>query len=191
VRDHAGAVRVEHRAFALAPTPDAIVRIFGDPERGKREILGHWAQAARQPDGEPIDPSLMAERPFPYPWSIPGLRACEAAERLAGAEAHWDLFDRIQRAHLVECRNIADPEVLVACAREVGLEEGAFRRALEGPEVAEAVEADLAEAAARGIHAVPTMVFEDRWLLQGAVPEAALRRVVEDLLEGRTPSGRR
>jgi len=188
VRDHADAVRVEHRAFALAPTPDAIDRIFGDPERGKREVLGHWAQAASQPDGQPINPSLMAERPFPYPWSVPGLRACKAADRLAGSEAHWAIFDRIQRAHLVECRDITDPEVLVACAHDAGLEEGAFPQAFESPEVAEAVEADLADAAARGIHAVPTMVFEDRWVLQGAVPEEMLRRVVEDVLEGRDPS---
>ncbi len=190
MREHPGEVQVDHRAFALGPSPDAIGRIFGDQERGKREILGHWAQAASQPDGEAINPALMARRPFPYPWSIPGLRACKAAEHLGGHEAHWDLFDRVQRAHLVECLNIADPEVLVACAVEVGLEEDAFRQAFDSPEVTEAVRADLGEADARGIHAVPTMVFEDRWLLQGAVPEEVLRRVVEDLLAGRDPARR-
>jgi predicted DsbA family dithiol-disulfide isomerase len=38
-------VEVVHRCFALAPTPEAIILMFGSKERGKREILGHWRAA--------------------------------------------------------------------------------------------------------------------------------------------------
>lgn len=86
--------------------PGAITRIFGGPEAGKAEILTHWAAAARYPDGERIAVDLMRSRPFPYPHSLPGLRACKAAELLGGPDAHWDMFDRIQQAHAVEARNI-------------------------------------------------------------------------------------
>ncbi len=58
------------------------------------------------------------------------------------------------------------------------------------PEARRAVERDLAEAQYRGIHAVPTLVFNDRWQVQGAVPEASLRRVTDDILAGRDPARR-
>ncbi|MDR7416414.1 MAG: DsbA family protein [Armatimonadota bacterium] len=70
-----------------------------------------------------INADLMATRPFDYPYSMPGLKACKAAEFQGGHAAHWDMFDRVQRAHLTECLNIADFEVLRQCAADVGLDE--------------------------------------------------------------------
>jgi len=181
---------VTHRCFALGPDPDAISRIFGSPEAGKAEIMTHWEAAARHPDGERINVALMRQRDFPYPYSMPGLLACKAAEFQGGPAAHWDMFDRVQEAHAVEARNIADFEVLRECARDVGLDVPRWERDFRSPEVRAAVERDLAEAQRRGIYAVPTLLFNDRWVVQGAVPEAFLRRVIEDLLAGRDPARR-
>ncbi len=186
--DYDGRVQVAHRCFALAPDPDAITRIFGSPEAGKAEIMTHWEAAARHPDGERINVALMRRRDFPYPYSMPGLLACKAAEFQGGQQAHWDMFDRVQQAHAVEARNIADFEVLRECARDVGLDVARWERDFHSPEVRRAVEADLEEVRRRGIHAVPTLVFNDHWVVQGAVPEAFLRRVIEDILAGRDPS---
>ncbi len=188
--DYNGQVQVEHRCFALAPDPEAISRIFGSPEAGKAEIMTHWEAAASHPDGERINVALMRQREFPYPYSMPGLLACKAAELQGGQEAHWDMFDRVQRAHAVEARNIADFEVLRDCAREVGLDLERWERDFRSPEVERRVQADLQEAARRGIHAVPTLILNDRWVVQGAVPEGFLRQVIADLLAGRDPSRR-
>jgi len=182
VRDFAGQVVVEHRCFALAPDPEAITRIFGSPQAGKAEILSHWAAAARHPDGELINVELMRSRPFPYPYSIPGLKACKAAEIQGGQEAHWDMFDRVQRAHAVEARNIADSQVLKECAQEVGLDVERWERDFLSGEVERAVWGDIRSATLRGIRSVPTVVFNNRRVLAGAVPEEVYRRVVEDLL---------
>jgi len=181
-------LEVEHRCFALGPDPGAIARIFGSPEAGKAEILTHWEAARRHPDGETINVEGMRAREFPYPYSMPGLKACKAAEMQGGQEAHWDMFDRVQRAHAVEARNIADPEVLKECAREVGLDLARWERDFAGEEVERRVWADLKSAELRGVYAVPTLIFNDRWKVQGAVPEAFLRRLIEDLLAGREPT---
>ncbi len=167
-----GWVRVTHRCFALAPDATSISRIFGSPEAGKAEILSHWAAAARHPDGQGIAVELMRARPFPYPYSMPGLKACKAAQRLGGPDAHWDLFDRIQRAHAVEALNIADPEVLASCARDVGLDVPRWRDLFNHRETERAVWGDLEEAARHGIHAVPTVVLPDGTRISGAVSEA-------------------
>jgi len=182
-----GQVVVEHRCFALAADRDAITRIFGSPQAGKAEILSHWAAAARHTDGELINVELMRSRPFPYPYSIPGLKACKAAEFQGGQEAHWDMFDRVQRAHAVEARNIADPEVLKECAQEVGLDVERWERDFLSGEVERAVWGDIRSARLRGIHSVPTVVVNNRPMLAGAVSEEVYRRVLEDLLGGRRP----
>lgn len=179
---------MEHRCFALAPTPDAISRIFGSPEEGKAEIMNHWAAAAAHPDGEVINVEAMRGRPFPYPYSMPGLLACKAAEFQMGQIAHWDMFDRLQRAHLIETHNIADPDVLRGCAADVGLDLARWEHDFGSEQVRQAVERNLAGAQTRGVHAVPTMIFDDHWVISGAVPEAMLRRVVDDILAGRDPA---
>lgn len=190
MKDYNGRVQVEHRCFALAPDPDAISRIFGSPEAGKAEIMTHWEAAAAHPDGERINVALMRQREFPYPYSMPGLLACKAAEFQGGQQAHWDMFDRVQQAHAVEARNIADFEVLRECARDVGLDVPRWEQDFQSPEARAAVERDLEEARRQGVHAVPTLIFNGRWTVQGAVPEAMLRRIIEDILAGRDPARR-
>lgn len=176
-----------HKCFALAPDPSAITRIFGSPQIGKVEIMTHWEAAAAQPDGQVIAVELMRSRDFPYPYSMPGLKACKAAEFLGGQAVHWDMFDRIQCAHAVEARNIADPDVLRSCARDIGLDEAAWAEMWAKPEVTQAVWQDIKEADLLGIRAVPTVVFDHRWRLTGAVPEDSYRAVLERLLSGRVP----
>jgi predicted DsbA family dithiol-disulfide isomerase len=181
-------VQIVHRCFALAPTPEAIVAIFGSKERGKREILNHWRAANANDDQHRINADLMASRPFDYPYSMPGLLACKAAEAQGGPAAHWDMFDRVQRAHLTECVNIADFEVLRRCAEEVGLDVGRWEEDYHSARVRQLVQADLDRAQALGVTAVPTLVAEGRFALVGAQPyerlEAWLRAV-----ESRTGAG--
>ena len=177
-----------HHAFALAPDRNAIARMFGSAEEGKDEIMGHWAAAASQPDGEAINVELMRSRSFPYPYSMPGLLACKAAEMQGGMPAHWDMFDRVQKAHAVEARNITDTTVLKDCAAEIGLDVARWEADFASTEVKQAVEADLREAQQLGVNAVPTLIFNERWILPGAVPESMLRQIVENLLEGKNPA---
>ena len=73
--------------------------MFGSAENARREILGRWLSAKRLPGGEEINPELPASRPFPYPYSMPNLRAVKAAEFQGGMAAHERMHDRLQRAH--------------------------------------------------------------------------------------------
>jgi len=58
------------------------------------------------------------------------------------------------------------------------------------PKVKQAVQDHLREAQQLGVNAVPTLIFNQRWILQGAVPESMLRQIVENLLEGKEPTAR-
>ncbi len=175
-------LQVVHRAFALAPTPDAIVAMFGSKEAGKREILSHWRAANRNDDQHRINADLMASRPFDYPYSMPGLVACKAAERQGGQPAHWAMFDRVQRAHLTECLNIADLEVLRQCAAEIGLDVARWEQDYYAPATRNDVEQDLARARLYGITGVPTLVAEHKYTLTGAQRYERLKEWLDSIV---------
>lgn len=182
IREYPG-VEVVHRCFALAPTPESIVQIFGSKAAGKAEILRHWEAANLNDEEHRIRADVMATRPFDYPYSMPGLLACKAAEKQGGQAAHWDMFDRVQKAHLTECLNIADPEVLRQCARDVGLDVSRWEEDFHAPATRQLVEADIRRAAAYGITGVPTVVANGRYALTGAQSWDVLRGWVEQVQE--------
>jgi len=184
-------VTFTYKAFPLGPTREELTRMFGSEENAKREILTHWAASKRLPGGEEINPEGMAARPFPYPYSMPALRAVKAAEFQGGMEAHARMYDRLQRAHLVETRNVADPQTLLDCAAELGLDLERFRADLESDATLQAVLRDQQEAFALGVSATPTIVLNDKWVLPGVVAVEVYRRVIDDLLAGRDPARNR
>ncbi len=163
-------IQVVHRSFALAASPDDLVRMFGSPQEAKRQILGHWRAADALDDEHRIHADLMATRAFGYPHSMPGLLACKAAEVQSGQAGHWAMIDEVQRVHLTECLDIADQDVLAGCAGRVGLDVDRWRADVLSPAVREAVRSDIARAYAYGISGVPLLVAEGRYGLSGAQP---------------------
>lgn len=171
-------VDVVHRSFALAPTPDAIVQIFGSAADGKREILGHWRAANANDDDHRIRPDVMAQRDFDYPYSLPGLLGCEAARQQAGEAGYWDYFDAIQALHLTACENIADPEIIQRCAVDIGLDAARFAADLESPVTLQSLQAGTQRARALGISGVPALRFPSGAILSGAQPYEVLARTL-------------
>jgi len=178
---------MEGRVFPLAPRPEDHIQRFGSAERAKVEILKEWEAAAREPGGERIDASLMVSRNFPYPPSLPVLAAVKAAERQGGRMAHETYFDHAQAAHFILCRDMADRHVLLDLAHDLALDLGHFEADLESGECDRVVLAAAAAARARGVERTPTVIFDDRWALPGAVPVETYLAVLEDLLAGRDP----
>ncbi|MBE3597616.1 MAG: DsbA family protein [Limnochordaceae bacterium] len=178
-------VRVVHRAFALAPTPESIPAMFGSKEAGKQEILSHWRAANRNDDEHRINADLMASRPFDYPYSMPGLVACKAAELQGGQEAHGAMFDRVQRAHLTECLDITDFEVLRQCAQDVGLDVARWEQDFHAPGTRDEVARDLGRARLYGITGVPTLVVDHTYGLTGAQSYERLEAWLEGVLQQR------
>lgn len=167
-------IEVKHRSFALAPRPLDIASMFGSKEKGKQEIINHWRAANQNDDDHRIHADLMETRAFDYPYSMPGLMACKAAEMQDGPDKHWDYFDSIQKAHLTECRNIVDPEVLIECARDIGLDMDRFREDYQSERAENAVSMDIGRAMELGINSVPTLVCSAH-ILSGAQRYKALR----------------
>jgi predicted DsbA family dithiol-disulfide isomerase len=134
-------------------------------------------------DEHRINADLMEKRDFDYPHSIPGLLACKAAEIVGGQNVHWDVFDRIQKAHLTECRNIADFEVLISCVKDVGLDVEAWHKAYIDRKTFDMMLSDFERAYGYGVTGVPTLVANSRYGLVGAQKYETIKKWLEKIIQ--------
>jgi predicted DsbA family dithiol-disulfide isomerase len=96
----------------------------------------------------------------------------------AGPAAQHRLADELFSAYFERGANIADANALTAAAAASDLDATEAAIVLETSDFADAVAADLAEAAARDIHAVPTMLVAGRLAVPGAQEVETLRAVL-------------
>ncbi len=155
-------IQVRHHTFVLQDSREQMLRAFGSMERAKREILGHWAACAQHDDTQSINIEGMQAQSFEYPHGMPSALACQAAYLLAGEQGHWDYFDAVQRAHLVENRNIGDMDTLLAIAVAQGFGGEAFLSAMDSDIAHQRVQTDRTQAARMGIQSIPTVLVSSR-----------------------------
>ncbi len=85
------------------------------------------------------------------------------------------------KAYHTDAQNPGDTEVLLALCAEVGLDVERARAILVGDEYAEAVRERERHWQALGIHAVPSVVIDERHLIQGGQPPEAFERSLRQL----------
>jgi predicted DsbA family dithiol-disulfide isomerase len=170
---------VHWRAFPLVP----------DQQPGRRATQktrdGRLRVGAEEPRALFVAPEIDSALPSS---SVPAQTAAKCALRQGDAA-----FQRLHRAlfvaHFGDNLDISRPSVLRALARESGLDVDRFEADYAGGEAYEAVLHDCAEGAAWfGVSALPTVVFDERISLVGAVPTEQYREMVDWILAGR-PGG--
>jgi len=165
------AVKVEWRAFELR-------------SNGAQPVPAEYRERIRQ--GWPRAQQIARERfnlemNRPEEVGEPGMTflahvgAKYALEHGQGEAYHHAVF----RAHWQELRDIGDVNVLAEIANGLGLDEAAFRAALEDPLRRSAVMEDEEWAYRHGLGGVPAFIFGNRYLVSGAQPAAQLREVAE------------
>lgn len=82
-------------------------------------------------------------------------------------------------AYWQAARSLEEPDVLREIAESVGLDGAFFVEALGAEDLNLAVSADITQAKMLGINSVPALVFEKKYLVNGAQPYDALCEVVE------------
>ena len=84
-------------------------------------------------------------------------------------------------AYFTHRRDVSDPAVLAEMAGEIGLDTAEAADALAEARFAEAVRTEQQFWVSRGIHAVPTMVFQNRYAATGARGIPAYREILTRL----------
>lgn len=103
-------------------------------------------------------------------------RAAEAARRLGAFEAfHRGVLER----YWGRAEDIHDWAVLRQVAADAGLEPERVQQLAESPEVVAHVDAELERGRQLGVHAVPTFLVNERFVVSGAQPAQAFADAFE------------
>jgi predicted DsbA family dithiol-disulfide isomerase len=103
---------------------------------------------------------------------------------------HWagikgkqvQLKQALLQAYHGEGKATSDHDVLVEAAESVGLDGAEARAVLDGGDYANEVRAEEEQYQAKGIHSVPSIIFNNRYLLTGAQPADVFEKTIQQVL---------
>jgi len=178
--EQAPAVEIHYHAFQLdpgagpepVPLREAYRAKFGSAERTE-QILAQTQETGRA-EGLPFD----FERGQVRVNTLRAHRLLWLAGREGDAAA---VAEALFRAHFAEGRNLADAQTLVEAGAAGGLPAARVNALLDSDEGLAEVRAQLAQAQALGITAVPSFVIDGRYLVQGAQPPETFARTLAQI----------
>ena len=100
---------------------------------------------------------------------------------LEGPQAQYALKKALLQAYHGEARVMEDLEVLAQAAEAAGLDGARAREILAGEEYAEQVRARESYYVDHGIHAVPSVIINDKHLVQGGQPPEAFEQALRQI----------
>jgi len=149
------------------------------------------------PDQAAANREVIRERAASLGFTMPGLNQDRRIYNTFDAHRllHWAELEGKQsalkhalfRAYFTEGRDPSDHDVLIALAAEAGLDSDAARDVLESGRYAQEVRDAEHLWQSRGIHAVPAVIIDGKYLIQGGQPpeafEQALRQIAAEPAE--------
>lgn len=103
----------------------------------------------------------------------------------AGLEGRQrELKEALFAVNFTEQKSTSDHEVLVGAAKAAGLNEAKAREVLSSGAYTEEVRQDEALWRNRGINAVPSVIFNQRWMIQGGQPPKVFEQAIRQILAG-------
>lgn len=111
---------------------------------------------------------------------------------------HWaakegkqlELKEALFKANFTDQLSTADHEVLVRAAVEAGLDARNARAVLSSGEFAPEVRKDEELWRNRGINAVPSVIFNQRWMIQGGQPPEVFENAIRQIIGGTATEAR-
>jgi predicted DsbA family dithiol-disulfide isomerase len=154
-----------------------------------RKFSAHSAESWRRADQEEEGVRFKLWNPsMDCPASsMPALEAAKCAES-QDKDVFGHFHMALMKAHFEQNRDISDRQVLIALARETGLDLGRFISDLDSGSQKNKVVAEYEEAREKypGF-GIPTAVFQDRYPIVGAVPLNVYRRIIDKSLNHSIP----
>jgi predicted DsbA family dithiol-disulfide isomerase len=100
------------------------------------------------------------------------------------------LKEALFKANFTDQRDVSDHTVLADMAAGVGLDRDRAEAILASDEFAEAVRADEELWRNRGIQAVPSLIINQRWLIQGAQSPEVFEQTLRQIVNGTAQAAR-
>ena len=174
-REAGDALILEWRAFLLRPFPE---------ERSLEQFTHYTERWARPASMEPATTfHTWSGEHAPPSHSMPSAIAGKAVLHEFGAETFERFHLALMRAYFADNRTISERSVIVDVAASAGGDAAALAARIDADASALEAEviADHRAALELGISAVPTVVVDDEYLLQGAMALEQYRKVLTRL----------
>jgi predicted DsbA family dithiol-disulfide isomerase len=164
-------VEVVWRSFELDPSAPAVPvetvaeslgRKYGGGAEGGKEMIDRVEAVAAE------EGLLFRHHASLRVKTTDAHRVLHLALETGGPALQGQLKESLLAAYFVETENVADHDTLARIATAVGLPEERVREVLGSDEYADAVEADIREAAALGANGVPFYVIDRKYGISGA-----------------------
>lgn len=105
---------------------------------------------------------------------------------------HWaglegkqlELKEALFKSNFTDQRPTNDPDALATAVAEAGLDPARARQILASDEFASEVRAEEEHWRSNGIQAVPSVIFNQRWLIQGGQPPQVFEQAIRDIVAG-------
>ena len=174
-------VDIVYRSFQLDPSAPT------EPTQTVAEHLGEKYGGGPEAGRQMVDrtESVAAEVGLPFRLAEAKRANTFDAHRLLhlalaeSPDVQARLKEHLLAAYFLRAQNVADHQVLLAAATEVGIDEVAAKEVLAGDAYADAVEHDIREAAALGATGVPFFVVDRKYGVSGAQPVEVFTQVLD------------
>jgi predicted DsbA family dithiol-disulfide isomerase len=94
------------------------------------------------------------------------------------------LKEALFKSNFTDQRPTNDPDALADAAAEAGLDAARARAILASDEFAAEVRAEEEHWRRNGIQAVPSVIFNERWLIQGGQPPHLFEQAIREIVAG-------
>jgi predicted DsbA family dithiol-disulfide isomerase len=179
---HGEDVEVVYRSFQLDPAAPRVPvqtvaeslgeKYGGGPEAGQQMVERVEAVAAEEDLVFRLGQAQRAN-------TIDAHRLLHLALADGGPRLQATLKEELLAAYFLRAENVADHDLLRQAAATAGLDPAHVDRVLASDEFADAVEADIREAAGLGATGVPFFVIDRKYGVSGAQPADAFVEVLE------------
>ena len=178
----ADSVEVVYRPYQLIPDKSE------QPEPHREYLTARFGPQAEAMDARLVELGRAEGLPFDFDTvlennTLLAHRLLRHALTAYGPAVQVALKDRLLTAHFAEGVDVGDRAALAALAADAGLDRDRAAAFLASDEDREEVLAEIDEARALGITAVPAFVFEGRWAVQGGQDSSTFLRILEQVAQ--------
>lgn len=183
-------IEIEFRAFEL--DPNASLKPSGTAAERLAAKYGMSLEAANKKIdeinalGKDLGINFHYEK-AKYTNTFDAHRLMKFAEDQYEAPVYMALANAIFHAYFVEGKSLSDRRELLKLAESVAMDATQANEVLERGYYAEQVRFDEREAADRGVHGVPYMVFDGEFAVPGAISTEDCKMVVREMLAKEKP----
>jgi predicted DsbA family dithiol-disulfide isomerase len=179
---HADEVEVVFKPYQLDPTLSEIPRPLAESLRSKfgerLDAVLRSTKAAAKSDGLDLrfEDALAVN-------TLTAHRLLRYALEEGGAATQRSVAEKLFDAHFTRGMNVADHDVLADLAGAAGLDRDATLAYLASDDGKDEVVEAITDAQRLGITAVPTLVIDGRFAIQGAQPPSEFLRALEEIYD--------